>query len=86
MVNLKEALEQMRGEYVDIYTKHRLFDDQHIRMKFDPETEIGFGFHCKGQTIYIRDDDIIEYEIQYSSDCKVIINGNDMTIKIIKRA
>ena len=52
-------------------------------MKFDPETEIGFGFHCKGQTIYIRDDDIIEYEIQY---CKVIINGNDMTIKIIKRA
>lgn len=83
MTKLTDALEKIRGEYVDIYTKHRFFGSQHIQMKFDPETEKGFGFHCKGQSIYIGDNEIVEYDIENS---KVIINGNDISIEIIKRA
>lgn len=82
MIKLKETLEEMRGEYVEIYTKHRFFGSQHIQMKFDPETEIGYGFHCKGQTIYIREDEIVDYVV---GDNEIIINGKDMEIKIVKR-
>lgn len=81
MIELTDALEQMRGEYVDIYTKHRFFGSQHIQMKFDPETEKGFGFHAKGQSIYIGYNEIVGYDIENS---KVIVNGKDMTIEIIK--
>lgn len=82
MIKFKEALEEMRGEYVDIYTKHRFFGSQHIQMKFDPETEIGYGFYCKGQTIYICEDEIVSYIIE---DNEIIIKGKDMEIKIAKR-
>lgn len=82
MIKLKETLEEMRGEYVEIYTKHRFFGSQHIQMKFDPATEIGYGFHCKGQTIYIREDEIVDYVV---GDNEIIINGKDMEIKIVKR-
>lgn len=83
MIKLTETLEEMRGEYVEIYTKHRFFGSQHIQMKFDPETEIGYGFHCKEQTIYIREDEIVDYVV---GDNEIIINGKDMEIKIAKRA
>ena len=82
MIKLKETLEEMRGEYVEIYTKHRFFGSQHIQMKFDPETEIGYGFYCKEQTIYIREDEIVDYVV---GDNEIIINGKDMEIKIVKR-
>lgn len=83
MIKLTDALENMKGECVDIYTKHRLFGDQHIQTKFYPETEIGFGFHCKGQVICITDKDYIGYSIGRDM---IIIYGNNMNIKIIKRA
>ncbi len=83
MIELTDALEQMRGEYVDIYTKHRFFGSQHIQMKFDPETQKGFGFHCKGQSIYIGDNEVVGYNIENS---KVIVKGKDMTIEIVQGA
>lgn len=83
MIDLTDAVEKMRGEYVNIYTKHRFFGSQHIQMKFDPETEIGYGFNCKGQTIYIKKNNIIGYNIE---DSKITINGNDMSIEIEKIA
>lgn len=81
MVELIEALEAIRGREVDIYTRHKLFGDQHIQVRFSPETEVGLGFRCNEQIIYINEDDIIDYIV---SNGEIIINGNMMTIKIVK--
>ncbi len=79
MVELIEALEAIRGREVDIYTEHMLFENQHIKGKFVPESNIGFGFRFNGQTIYINEDDVVDYVIKNK---EIIINGNMMTIKI----
>lgn len=77
-----KALKEMEGEMVDIYTRHKFFDEQHIQMKFVPETEIGCGFRVRGQAIYIDKNDIVGYAVRNG---EVIINGKMMTIKIISR-
>jgi hypothetical protein len=80
MRQLIDALKEIEGENTDIYTEHKLFDKQHIQMKFVPETEAGWGFRVYGQAIYIDKDDVVSYEVD---DGRIIINGNRMTIKII---
>ena len=49
-------------------------------MKFEPETEIGFGFKYKEQTIYIDKDDVVDY---YIDDERVTINGNLICIDVM---
>lgn len=83
MRQLIDALKEIKGEIVDIYTEHKFFDGQHIQMKFVPETEVGFGFHVHEQAIYIDKDDVVSYEVD---DGRISINGSRMTIKIISRA
>lgn len=81
MGQIIEALKGLRGKNVNIYTDHKLFGKQHIQMKFEPETEIGLGFRCKEQVIYINNNDIINYCIEGN---KIIINGKLMRISIIE--
>ena len=83
MRQLIKALKEIEGANVDIYTEHKLFGKQHIQMKFVPEIEIGLGFRCREQIIYIDNDDFVDY---YVENDKVIINGEMMSIKIVKRA
>ena len=83
MRQLIDALKEIKGKNVDIYTEHKLFDKQHIQMKFVPETEAGWGLRVYGQTICIDKDDIVSYEIENG---KIIINGSKMTIKIISNS
>ena len=81
MREIIEALNLLIGEFVDIYTDHKLFGKQHIQIKFEPETELGFGFRCKGQRIYIDSDDVTGYTITTE---KVVLYGELMCITIIK--
>lgn len=83
MRQLIDALKEIKGENVDIYTSHKLFGEQHIQMKFVPETEAGWGFRVRGQAIYIDKDDVVSYEV---GNGDVIINGNMMTIKIVSNS
>lgn len=83
MRQLIDALKEIEGENVDIYTSHKLFGEQHIQMKFVPETEAGWGFRVRGQAIYIDKDDVVSYE---TGDENVVINGNMMTIKIVSNS
>lgn len=83
MRQLIDALKEIKGKNVDIYTEHKLFDKQHIQMKFVPETEAGWGFRVHGQAIYIDKDDVVSYEVD---DGRIVINGNTMTIKIISNS
>jgi hypothetical protein len=50
-------------------------------MSFIPETEIGLGFRCKGQAIYIDEDDVIGYKIDNK---EIAIYGKLMSIQIVK--
>ena len=81
MREIIEVLNALKGKYVDIYTTHTLFGGQHIKMILDPEVDLGVGFRCNGQVIYIERNDILGY-------CKekngITINGNMMTIRIVK--
>ena len=79
MRQIIETLNKIVGQNVVIYTDHKLFGKQHIEMQFVPETEIGIGFQCKEQSIYIDKDDVIDYEI---SDSDIVINGKLMCIHI----
>jgi hypothetical protein len=83
MRQLIDALKEIKGKNVDIYTEHKLFDKQHIQMKFVPETEAGWGFRVYGQAVCIDKDDIVSYEIENG---KIIVNGSKMTIKIISNS
>lgn len=83
MRQLIDALKEIKGENVDIYTSHKLFGEQHIQMKFVPEAEAGWGFRVRGQAIYIDKDDVVSYEV---GNGNVIINGNMMTIKIVSNS
>lgn len=75
-----EALNEIIGQEVKIYTFHKLFGKQQIEMEFEPETELGVGFRCKEQAIYIDENDIVGYEI---NENEVIINGDLMGIRIV---
>ena len=81
MRQIVETLQDIKGKQVDIYTDHKLFGKQHVAMEFEPETEIGLGFKCKGQTIYIDNNDIIDYSIENNV---IVIDGKLMCIKIVK--
>lgn len=81
MREIIEALQALKGKDVDIYTAHALFGKQHLQMKLEPETSMGVGFRCKEQAIYIKYDDIVNYQID---DKGIIINGNLMRIIITK--
>lgn len=81
MRQIVEALESIKGKNVNIYTKHKLFGKQHIQMIFEPETEVGFGFHVRDQVIYIKKDDVTSYEINNEH---IVINGSMMSIKIVQ--
>ena len=84
MIKIKDALEDMKGQHVDIYTKHYLFDDQRIKSSnFIPITDIGIGFKHKGQYIYIKNDEIEAYDIK---EDRIIINGKGFTIMVVKNA
>lgn len=80
MRRIVEALNKINGQVADIFIEHRIFGKQHVTVIFKPETEIGLGFHCKEQIIYIDKTDLIDYEI---SDTSVVINGNMMKLKIV---
>lgn len=82
MKKIIEALQEIKGTNVNIYTEHKLFGKQHIKMQFEPETEIGLGFHCRDQVVYIDHEDVVDYCIE---DKSIIINGKMMKITIIKR-
>lgn len=81
MRQLIEALKKIKGENVNIYTEHKLFGKQHLKIKFVPETEMGFGFHCKDQVIYIDKGEIVDY---YIGNDRIVINGMMMCMNIIK--
>ena len=79
MTTLINALKKIEGRQMQIHTEHKLFGSQNIYMKFQPETEIGIGFRCKDQVIYIDKDDIIGYDIE---DDEILINGSLMYMRI----
>lgn len=79
MKQIIEALNNLRDRNVNIYTNHRLYGKQHIKIKFEPETKNGLGFRCREQIIYINAGDVVSYYIQ---DNKIIINGKMMSITI----
>lgn len=83
MREIIEALNILNGKDVNIYTKHKLFGEQHIVMKFVPETAVGVGFRCKDQIIYIDADDVVSCQVENG---QVIINGNMMQIIIVPSA
>ena len=78
---MRQALNELKGKFVDIYTGHILFGDQHLQMQFDPETELGFGFRCRGQAIYIKEDEIVNC---YAEEKEIFIESKLMYIKIVK--
>ena len=65
MIKIINALKNIKGKKVKIHTNHKLYGKQNICMEFEPETEIGLGFKCKEQTIYIDKDNITNYYIGY---------------------
>ena len=83
MITIIDALKNMEGKQVSISTEHKLFGNQNISMVFEPETEIGLGFHCKNQVIYIDKEDARFYDITKDEIC---IEGELMriVIKLIK--
>ena len=84
MMKIKDALEDMKGKHVDIYTKHYLFDDQHIKSSnFIPITDIGIGFKHKEQKIYIKNNEIESYDVKND---RIIINSKGFTIMVVKKA
>lgn len=80
MRQLIDALRETQGQDVNIYTKHKLFGDQHLRIKFKPEVEVGIGFHYKEQAIYIDSSEIVDYRIEND---KIVINGEMMSMTIV---
>ena len=76
-----EALKEIVGQEVKIYTEHKLFGRQQIEIEFEPETELGIGFRCKDQSIYIDENDIVGYEIDEN---EIVIDGTLMSIHIVK--
>ena len=80
MREIIEALHGIKGKRVNVYTNHKLFGSQCINMVFDPETELGLGFKCNRQSVYVDIDDVVDWCIDNN---KVAINGNMMSITIV---
>lgn len=84
MIDLKDALNIMKGKHIDIYTEHNLFDDQHIEvLNFIPITDRGIGFKHGKQNIYIEETEIKSYSIEGN---RISINGERLIITMVKRA
>lgn len=84
MKKIKDALEDMKGKQVDIYTKHYLFDNQHIKSSnFIPITDLGIGFKHKNQNIYIKENEVESYDVR---EDRIIINGKHFIIMVVKTA
>ena len=81
MRQLIDALNGLKGKYVNIFTEHKLFGGQHIRMQFEPETEIGLGFRCRGQVIYINKNDISGWNVLRG---EIVLRGSMMSIRIVE--
>lgn len=82
MDKLKNALENIKGNCVDIYIKHSLFGDQHVKTEcFIPMTNGCAGFKYQDRAIYIKDNLIKQYDILKN---KVIIYSINKNIEIIK--
>lgn len=79
MTTIINALKNIKGRQARVYIDHQLFGKQNICLKFQPETEIGLGFHCNDQIIYIEKNDVLGYNI---TDNEIAINGSLMNIKI----
>lgn len=79
MITLINALKNLERRQVNVFTEHQLFGKQNICLEFKPETEIGFGFHCKDQVIYIDKDDVVSYNI---TDNEITIDGSLMRMRI----
>ena len=79
MREIIDALKNIEGKIVNIFTNHKLYGKQNIQMCFVPETEIGLGFRCRDQVIYISKEDVVDWEID---DDKISINGKMMSIDI----
>lgn len=79
MITLINALKNIEGRQVKISTEHQLFGSQSVCMEYKPETEIGFGFHCKDQVIYIDKDDVVSYSI---TDNEITIDGSLMHMRV----
>lgn len=82
MKRIKCELENMKGKHVDIYTRHYLFDSQNLEAEaFIPITDIGIGFQCGDQKIYIKENEVESYDIK---EDRIIINGQEMVMMFIK--
>ena len=81
MRQLIDALREVQGKDVNIYTKHKLFGGQCLKTKFKPEVEMGIGFCYKEQIIYIDNSEIVDYCIDND---KIVVNGEMMSITIIE--
>lgn len=81
MREIIEALNEIMGQEVKIYTDHKLFGKQQIEMPFVPETEMGLGFRCRDQVIYIDKNDIVGCKID---DNNIVIDGSLMSMHIVK--
>ena len=82
MREIIESLNDMSGQEVKIYTDHKLFGKQQIEMQLEPETDLGVGFCCKGQSIYIENDDIVDYKVDKNN---IVMNGSLMKIHIVQK-
>lgn len=82
MEKLKKALKELEGKCVDIHVQHVLFGGQCLKFKeFIPVTDIGIGFKCRNQEIYIPYDQVIDYSIEKRM---IMINGYNNVISIYK--
>ena len=79
MRQLVKALNELKGKEVCIRTEHKLFGNQRIEMDFEPETDMGIGFRCKGQVIYIDKDELVDYALRNN---KILFGSKLMRISI----
>ena len=78
--NMRQALNAKRGKKVNVYIEHKLFGKQHLVLdRFEPETEIGYGFHVGGQCIYIEKEDVLDWKVVHGT---IMIQGKMMSIVI----
>ena len=82
MEKLKKALEELEGKCVDIHVQHTFFGEQNVKIKkFIPVTDVGIGFKCRNQEVYIPHDQVKDYKIE---KYMITINGFNRAISIWK--
>ena len=70
----------MEGKTVWIHTKHRLWGENYYKMVFAPYTEKGYGFYCRGQNIYVPNE---ELAVWVRGKDNVTLKSKDMEINIL---